>query len=162
MSGNSIVCLTETQKKLRDVNFEDDCVVIDSMREQQDRKGGGLMMLCRKNKGVVMQKIDTKSKDVLHVKGNIEGWEVRILLVYLSVNDEVRNNKIKEEVERIMEGNSDPLIVTGDFNGRVGFKGEQRVNKNGEMILEWMEKYRLIMLNEDEKCIGEITWSRNE
>ena len=65
-------------------------------------------------------------------------------------------------MEAIMNGNSYPLIVMGDFNGYVGFKGGQKVNRNGELILDWMENYSLVMLNDDYKCTREITWSRNE
>ena len=67
--GNSIVCLTETQKRLRDMNFEDRIIIVDSMREEQNMKGGGLMLIYGSNKGVELQKTNTKSKDLLHVKG---------------------------------------------------------------------------------------------
>lgn len=158
--GNSIICLTETQKKVRDVNFDKNFRVIDSMREQKDRKGGGLMVIYREEKGVDLQKIETKCKDVLYVKGKIEGWEVKIVVVYFSVNDTVRNMEMKQEIEKIIEESTEPLLITGDFNGHVGFKGEQKLNRNGEIILHWMEKYGLIMLNDDEKCTGEYTWGR--
>ena len=157
VSDDSIVCLTETQKKLRDINFSDNCVIVDNMREEQDRKGGGLMVLYRKDTGVDLEKIPTKCPDILHTKGKMRGWEMRLVVVYLSVNDPPRNNNIKLQMERIINGNSHPLLVMGDFNGHVGFKGEQKVNTNGEIILE------LIMLNDDCKCTGgEFTWSRNE
>ena len=161
VDNSLVVCLTETQKKLQDVNFEDNLIILDNMREEQDRKGGGLMLIFRRNKGIELQKIDTKNRDILHVKGKIEGWDVRVILVYFSVNDENRNMKMRKEIEEIMEGNSDPLIIAGDFNGHTGFKGEQKVDKNGEVILNWLGKYGLIMLNDDVKCRGEFTWARN-
>lgn len=66
------------------------------------------------------------------------------------------------EIERLVEGkNDDPLVIVGDFNGHVGYKGEQRLDHNGRMIIDWMEKYNLIMLN-DIKCEGLYTWCRND
>ena len=41
------MCLTEKQKKLRDVHFSDSCMIVDSMREEKDRKGGGLIVIYR-------------------------------------------------------------------------------------------------------------------
>ena len=38
----------------------------------------------------------------------------------------------------------------------------QKLETNGKMILEWMEKYRLITLNDDERCKGLYTWNRGE
>ena len=43
------------------------------------------------------------------------------------------------------------------MNAHVGFLGEQQLNKNGERLLDLMEECRLIMLNLDESCTGEIT-----
>ena len=83
-------------------------------------------------------------------------------MVYFSVNDVERNREITQEIEKIIEENSEPLIITGDFNGHVGFKGPQKLNRNGETIIHWMDKYGMIMLNDDERCTGEVTWSRNE
>ncbi len=48
----------------------------------------------------------------------------------------------------------EPVVVVVD--------GGQKLNDNGRIILEWMEKFKLTMLNDDMKCEGEITWSRNE
>lgn len=53
-------------------------------------------------------------------------------------------------------------MILGDFNGHVGFKDKQAVDDNGKMTLDWLEMYNLVMLNNDFKCTGEITWKRNE
>lgn len=50
----------------------------------------------------------------------------------------------------------------GDFNGHTGLRGKQKLDENGKMILEWMDKYRMILLNEDPKCEGTYTWGRQE
>ena len=52
------------------------------------------------------------------------------------------------------------LIIIGDFNGHIGILGEQNLDKNGQVILEWMNNYSLILLNSDDECRGTYTWSR--
>lgn len=41
------------------------------------------------------------------------------------------------------------------------FKGTQELDDNVKIILEWMEVYNLIMLNNDFECSGEVMWRRN-
>ena len=52
------------------------------------------------------------------------------------------------------------ILITGDFNGHMYIRGRQKVNENGKMILDWMDKYNLILLNEDQKCEGTYTWKK--
>ena len=73
----------------------------------------------------------------------------------------MRNNGIKLEIEKIAEENTESLIIAGDFNGHVGFKGKQKLDKNGEIILHWMDRFGMVMLN-DEECKGEVTWRQGE
>ena len=42
---DSIMCLTETQKKVDDIKIVKDLKIIQTMREMQDRKEGGLLIL---------------------------------------------------------------------------------------------------------------------
>ena len=119
-------------------------------------------MLYRKDQGIKLTKIQTKSKDMFFTTGIIGKWEINIIVIYFSVNDKERSNEMRKEIERIIEGKEEPLLITGDFNGHVGLTGDQKLDTNGKMILEWMEKYRLIMLNDDERCKGVYTWNRGE
>lgn len=160
---NSILCLTETHKKIRDVNFDKNMTILEQMREAKDRKGGGIMILYQQDKYIRLEKVTTKNRDLLFVKGSVRGLDILLIAVYFSVSDKQRNLSMKAEIEQIIESNSDEaILIIGDFNGHVGFKGGQKLNDNGRIILEWMEKFKLTMLNDDMKCEGEITWSRNE
>ena len=38
-----------------------------------------------------------------------------------------------------------PVLLLGDFNGHVGFLGDQKLDVNGKLILEWLDKYDLTM-----------------
>ena len=43
------MCLTETQKKVDDIKIVKDVKIIQTMREMQDRKGGGLVDIVEQN-----------------------------------------------------------------------------------------------------------------
>ena len=49
-----------------------------------------------------------------------------VIIIYFSVNDKERNNEMRKEIDRIIEGKEEPLLITGDFNGHVDFKGDQK------------------------------------
>ena len=48
------------------------------------------------------------------------------------------------------------------FNGHIEFLGPHTINKNGEAILDFIDKNNLILLNGHAECLGEITWQQNE
>lgn len=159
----TLICLTETQLKIKKVKPYGNIQVMESMRDFQDKKGGGLMMLHRKSDIINLKQMQNRNKDYLHVKGEIVNKQIHIILVYFSVNDKERNKNLREEIEKHIEELKDNLlIVMGDFNGHVGFLGKQEINKNGELIIDWMENYDLILLNNDSDCTGEYTWSRDQ
>ena len=65
---------------------------------------------------------------------------------------------MREEVEAIIEAKQEEeLMIIGDFNGHVGFLGEQKLDEGGKMIVEWMEEQGLILLNKDTQCTGLYT-----
>ena len=102
-------------------------------------------------------------KDILIINSEIYSLKFVFVLVYFSVNDKARNGAIRREVELFLRAhNDDNLFILGDFNGHVGFKGYQNLDENGKMVLEWMVEYNMVMLNNDVKCKGEITWQRGE
>ena len=56
-----------------------------------------------------------------------------MVIVYLDVGGACRNSAIYRELDRIAEGVGEHgrLMVIGDFNGHVGFLGEQPRSRNG-------------------------------
>lgn len=83
--------------------------------------------------------------------------------MYFAVKDKERNKTINEEIEGILlDKDEAAVLIVNDFNGRTELQRTQEIYENSRMILEQMEKYRLILLNEDQKCRGVHTWSRNE
>lgn len=47
-----------------------------------------------------------------------------------------------------------PTILISDFNGHFGFIGDQKSNKTGQMITDWLQKHNLILLNNGANCDG--------
>ena len=81
-----------------------------------------------------------------------------IIFVYLSTNDENRNKSLEAEINNILNRTENtPTILLGDFNGHVGFL-EQKLNKNGKRIIDWISETNLTLLNGDTKCSGVTTW----
>ena len=79
----------------------------------------------------------------------------------MSVNDYNKNKIIYQYIQNnIAECAS--YIIMGDFNGHTGFLGPHTINKNGEAMLDFIDKNNLILLNGHAECLGEITWQQNE
>ena len=53
-------------------------------------------------------------------------------------------------------------IVLGDFNGHLGYLGNQEENMNGKFINKMIQEEYLIILNIDSRCKGTNTWQRGE
>ena len=112
------------------------------MRDINDKKGGGLMMIVDELDDIAMDRFTSNCRDVLGVRMEMGSFHFAMILVYLDMRDAVRNAKIYEEIDRIMAEIPEGVgkLVVGDFNGHVGFLGDQEVNGNGTMILDFMER----------------------
>ena len=160
---HEIVCLTETHQKIDKLLLGKGLIKVESMRNKDDKKGGGLMAIGRKNKGMEIEKLKADHEDILLLGVTFMGIEIKILIVYFAAgnkqDDKQRNAEIKQKCENIIENiNEEALIIMGDFNGHVGFIGHQKADAEGEMVLRWVNDYGLILLNGDERCNGTYTW----
>ena len=78
-------------------------------------------------------------------------------------NQTDKYKRIKLCIEKLLVNAEDvPLVLLGNFNGHLGFLGNQNMNINKSIILELYEKHDLVLLNCDPECKGVITWSRGE
>ena len=68
INTNTILCITETHQKLLRFNIANNIINTHSFRENGDKKGGGLSILMQEGKGRKVEKVETKHKDILHVK----------------------------------------------------------------------------------------------
>ena len=88
-----------------------------------------------------LQKMTTRSTEILHVEGEIGKEQIRIVLVYMKTGNDnetkEHNKKIIEEIGQIVEEKEiqqKATIVLGDFNGHLGYLGNQEENMNGKLI----------------------------
>ena len=109
------------------------------------------------------------NRDVIEVAGKCYGLELRLVLVYFDVDKSrtgegyCRNRRIQKIVEsRIEKEGTEGLIVMGDFNAHLIMLGAKDNDINGRMVLEWLDKYDLVLMNADRKCKGLFTWGRRE
>ena len=160
-----VLYLTETHQRYDKLDIDRNLVKVDSMRKGQDKKGGGLMIIYKKNSSIKLDVIPSRSADILDVQVTIAGRKVRIILVYMSVENQPqdfeRNREIQGELEHKIENTEDiDLMVLGDFNGHVGFLGDQREDRNGKFVINLVNNNNMMMVNCDEKCKGMYTWGK--
>ena len=158
-----ILCLTETQQKRDTDKLKETTVAISEMRNIEDRKGGGLMVLHKNWENISITKVTTNHTDILHAKCTIETLSFTLILVYISTDNNDRNNIIIRNIKNMLEQEmTNPLVLLGDFSAHVGFIGPQNINRNGNLVLDVMETYNLSLLNADPNCSGTITWKQSD
>ena len=59
-----------------------------------------------------------------------------------------------------MKYEDEKMLIIGDFNGHIGLLGKQKIDKNGRRVLDLADRFNLSILNLDDKCVGDITWSQ--
>ena len=156
-----IIGLVETHEKHRRVEWGDHIGVVSEMRYEKDKRGGGLSFITGDREALEMEKqiCGEGNSDILRCSVEIGRYKFILVMVYVDTREIGRNERIYAQLNREMESipEGEDVLVMGDFNGHVGFLGEQERNRNGEMMLRFMEKWNLIMLNVDEKCEGVYT-----
>ena len=163
LKENEIIMLTETQLKIDKLKHDDGVIRLNSMRDMQDKKGGGLEIIVRKDFCCKLEyaKINTHSKDILHVKMKIGPEIMDIILVYFLVNkkeNEKVNRETYNEISRIVRSCQDKLILLGDFNGHLSELGHHVENFNGRIVKDLMNDNDLTLMNMDPMCEGLYTW----
>ena len=89
-------------------------------------KGGGLAIGFIENEKIMMEEVNTNSRDIMILDGTIFNEKVRIILVYFNCSKELEgrncraNSEIQREVEQYIQVENDKhLICLGDMNGRL-------------------------------------------
>ena len=119
------------------------------------------MVLWKDDDSIILTQVDVAQSDILIIQCKIQSTTFTLVLVYMSVNDYNKNKIIYQYIQsNIAECAS--YIIMGDFNGHTGFFGPHTINKNGEAMLDFIDKNNLILLNGHAECLGEITWQQNE
>lgn len=162
-SQNYLICMNETHEKYSSVEIPKNYHTIAKRRDLTDKKGGGLMILKQFiDKMSEMEEIEVKNPDILGIKIHSKGIKFVLILIYMDVKDQKRNDKIRKDIgDVIQKFENNKMIILGDFNGHLGFIGDQRLDLNGKFVLNLMEKENMILLNNDEKCDGKYTREEN-
>ena len=156
----SLFFLTETQLKVDKFRLREGLFSINNMRAPEDTKGGGLMVIYNSKIKLKITKTETACKDILESTITYGNVTVKVILIYMSVNNKNKNIRIVQEVNKIVGESDNPVFVIGDFNSHIGFLGEQPLNENGKLVLELMEGNDLTMVNDTPLCQSTYTWTR--
>ena len=138
------------------------------MRDMEERKGGGLLILHKKDSKFQFTKEESTSRDLLLLKGLIGTVKFVVMLAYLRTGNDTEtiryNEIILTELKRKIGGVPDgtAMVILGDFNAHLGYLGQQAENANGRLVQDMIEREDLILLNIDEECRGTYTWRRGE
>ena len=161
MNELNVICITETHEKFQKVDIPKNFHHLSQRRAESDKKGGGLLLLT--NKDVKNENLVSDCSDILFCTISVGQVKIKLLLVYMDVKDQDRNDIIRKKLNRILENidSSEKIIILGDFNGHLGFVGPQHLDKNGKYVLDLMENFNLTLLNGDDNCNGEITRDEN-
>ena len=159
MKTNELLCLTETQQKIEKTKLKKSTKYLTTMRTQEEKKGGGLMIMHKSN-NITIEKCSATNNNLMITKCKAYGETFKLILVYMSVDDTNQNKEIMEEIEKAIENTKEDFIIMGDFNGHVGFLGNHPMNKNGELLCNLIDKHTLVLLNGHPECEGEITWEQ--
>ena len=164
----NVLCMVETH--LRHEKFPIDVNNLhnfNAMREEGDKKGGGLKILMEKTKKVEVVKKESKSSEILEIEGTLFDNKMKIILVYFDVNKDKdaikKNDEIRKEIENKMKKSTGKaLMILGDFNAHTKIlEPDKKENANGQIVNKWIDELDLMILNADEKCSGKWTRTRN-
>ena len=168
IESQTILCLTETQKKLDSSTWHNNYNRYVSMRNKGTKKGGVLMILHHSDSICDMKMEETSHQDMLTIRGQFKGFKETIIRVYLSAirrgKEKQNNQMIKKEIKKqILKSDEDEAVfLLNDFNGHTGTIGEQQQNYNGKLLMDLIMECSLTMLNDTDKWTGINTWSRGD
>ena len=142
--------MVETHERFSRIDWGECVDHEESRREIGDKKGSGLKLLKMRDCSD-FERVESKCRDILVVRWVLGDMSVFIVLVYIDVKDKERNRYIHSKLDQslLAIGGDSAVVVMVNFNGHVKFLGEQGRNYSGELLLEFMETWSLVMLNYD-------------
>ena len=81
--NKNMIVITEKQQKIDKINPSKGAKIVNSVREEKDKKGGGISVIYKESTDIEMEKIVSKSKDILELKGRIYNKKIRMIVVYM-------------------------------------------------------------------------------
>ena len=152
------MCLVETHEKYEKIIERENIEKHVSRRKIEEKKGGGIMILKKKDSYIKVEKILEEHPDILLTKCQAGNLEFILAVIYISCNPK-ENVKIYETIDRLLNKyEENPMMIIGDMNAHTNMIIKDKINKNGEKLIEWLNRYNLILLNNDIECKGKYTW----
>lgn len=123
------------------------------------KKGGGVGMLIKQ--GTDWQRVHESCKEHLWVKGTIAGKNTWLGVAYLWTGSGVREaneemiNCLKRDINEFK--GSGEVILVGDMNAHIE-ELDGYTDHNGSLVIDLCQENRLVIVNTENKCNGQITW----
>ena len=102
IDNKTIMCLVETQEKFEKIIERDNLEKHVSRRKMEDKKGGGIMILKKKDNNIKIEKIKNEHPDILATQCQTGNLEFVLMVTYISCNPK-ENLKIYEEIDKILK-----------------------------------------------------------
>ena len=139
-------------------------------REKRNKKGGGVALMINKHNDWETEEIDLGNSEdqedmlvwtVTNKKLKIK--QFIIICVYMTTgnkNEIIQENRRKYNIIKtvIKENREKSILIMGDMNSHIGIL-EEKINKNGELLLAFTEENDLEIGNIT-MAKGKVTWSR--
>ena len=164
-----VMCVTETHLRETITLNEDEHMysMIGKGRSKQQKRGGGVAVLVRKDSMLVCEMMDVgdcdMSEDILAVRlenvGRVKE-SIYVCVCYMTREGpgaRLENVRKYEIVKRFVNDHvNERILIVGDMNGHIGLLGEG-MNDNGRLLREVCKEMNLEILNET-IAEGKITW----
>ena len=113
-NNKDIFIMVETHWRSNRFDIEDSLEVLEKRRERESKKGGGIMLLYRKNSGLKGEVIDSLNEDLLVTKMEHKGLKFIIIICYWDVKDKEKNISLIQEINQILKiYNTQRVLIVG-------------------------------------------------
>lgn len=132
-------------------------------REAGERRGGGVGVLFRPDLG--WSRVRPECREHLWLAGCLSGQKTAVAVVYMWCGqaDRAQNERLwgclREDI-RCLETEHQVLLL-GDFNGHLEDLGGV-TDRNGQELLDTMDRHQLVLANLQHNCEGQVTWSSGD
>ena len=141
------------KKKLDKMNYE---LIV--------QKKSGIAAIAKKSLNMIEVTVSDHT-NILSVSSNVNSIPIRLISVYGFQETAPANEReelfeeLNVEIENCLLNGENPVIL-GDLNAKIDLieGAQEAASPNGRLLLNTIEKYSLIILNFDPKCIGK--WTR--
>jgi hypothetical protein len=158
-----IVAITETKKKGKgSIILENGMLLIYSGVEETKRAQAGVACMIKKESINKIKNWIYHNERILRVDIDMDTEETKtnLIICYGPDEDATKNekNEFWDKLQEVINDCTEKIVITGDMNSRVGKEtekwnnvigpyGEDKLNKNGKLLLEFCLDNNLVIMN---------------